>query len=313
MKKILLGLVIISILVVSCTTHQKVVKVETQIQEAKQEALSLKRKVAIARFTNETQYAKGVFYDKNNNNPVEKQAADILATKLSSSGKFLLLERQDLDKVLEEIKLNGGSEGMQKVGADYLIIGSITEFGRKNVGDQNVFSRSKTQTVTAGVSLRLVDVSTGEIIYSEEGKGEATSIAKTTMGLGETADFDATLSDKAISVAISKLVENIINNCMNRQWKSYFLSNDENDIIISGGKSQGLKIGDVFEVSEKGKSVKNPQTGMMIELPGKIVAKIKIDFVGGENPQNEFSIVSFTEGTIDKKNLNNYLIKEIKK
>jgi len=313
MKKILLGLVIISILVVSCTTHQKVVKVETQIQEAKQEALSLKRKVAIARFTNETQYAKGVFYDKNNNNPVEKQAADILATKLSSSGKFLLLERQDLDKVLEEIKLNGGSEGMQKVGADYLIIGSITEFGRKNVGDQNVFSRSKTQTVTAGVSLRLVDVSTGEIIYSEEGKGEATSIAKTTMGLGETADFDATLSDKAISVAISKLVENIINNCMNRQWKSYFLSNDENDIIISGGKSQGLKIGDVFEVFEKGKSVKNPQTGMMMELPGKIVGKVKIDFVGGENPQNEFSIVSFTEGTIDKKNLNNYLIKEIKK
>ena len=313
MKKILLGLVIISILVVSCTTHQKVVKVETQIQEAKQEALSLKRKVAIARFTNETQYAKGIFYDKNNNNPVEKQAADILATKLSSSGKFLLLERQDLDKVLEEIKLNGGSEGMQKVGADYLIIGSVTEFGRKNVGDQNVFSRSKTQTVTAGVSLRLVDVSTGEIIYSEEGKGEATAIAKTTMGIGETADFDATLSDKAISVAISKLVENIINNCMNRQWKSYFLSNDENGIIISGGKSQGLKIGDVFEVSEKGKSVKNPQTGMMMELPGKIVAKVKIDFVGGENPQNEFSMVSFTEGTIDKKNLNNYLIKEIKK
>ena len=133
------------------------------------------------------------------------------------------------------------------------------------------------------------------------------------MGIGETADFDATLSDKAISVAISKLVENIINNCMNRQWKSYFLSNDENGIIISGGKSQGLKIGDVFEVSEKGKSVKNPQTGMMMELPGKIVAKVKIDFVGGENPQNEFSMVSFTEGTIDKKNLNNYLIKEIKK
>jgi hypothetical protein len=201
---------------------------------------------------------------------------------------------------------------MQKVGADYLIIGSVTEFGRKNVGDQNAFSRSKTQTVNAGVSLRLVDVSTGEIIYSEEGKGEASAIAKTTMGLGETADFDATLSDKAISVAISKLVENIINNCINRPWKSYFLSNDENGIIISGGKSQGIKVGDIFEVSEKGKSIKNPQTGMMIELPGKIVAKVKIDFVGGENPQNEFSMVSFTEGTIDKQNLNNYLIKEIK-
>ena len=313
MKKNLSGLAIILIAVLSCTTHQKVVKVETQIQEVKKEELSLKRKVAIARFTNETQYAKGIFYDKNNNNPVEKQAADILATKLSASGKFLLLERQDLDKILEEIKLNGGNGGIQNVGADYLIIGSVTEFGRKNVGDQNAFSRSKTQTVNAGVSLRLVDVSSGEIIYSEEGKGEATTIAKTSMGFGETADFDATLSDKAISVAISKLVENIINNCINRPWKSYFLSYDENSILISGGKSQGLKVGDLFDVSEKGKSVKNPQTGMMIELPGKIVAKVKIDFVGGENPQNEFSMVSFTEGTVDKQNLNNYLIKEIKK
>ena len=138
-------------------------------------------------------------------------------------------------------------------------------------------------------------------------------MAKTSMGLGETADFDATLSDKAISVAISKLVENIINNCMNRPWKSYFLSYDDNGVIISGGKSQGLKIGDVFEVYAKGKSVKNPQTGMLMELPGKMVAKVKIDFVGGENPQNEFSMVSISDGTIDKQNLNNYIIKEIKK
>ena len=99
---------------------------------------------------------------------------------------------------------------------------------------------------------------------------------------------------------------------MDRPWKSYFLSYDENGIIISGGKNQGLKIGDLYEVIEKGKSVKNPQTGMMMELPGKSVGKLKIDFVGGENPQNEFSMVSFTEGGIDKQNLNNYYIKEIK-
>ena len=96
MKKIVLGLAIISIVVVSCTTHQKVVKVETQIQEAKKEERSLKRKVAIARFTNETQYAKGIFYDKNNNNPVEKK-------KLSFKEKeeFKQLEK-DLEKWEEE-------------------------------------------------------------------------------------------------------------------------------------------------------------------------------------------------------------------
>ncbi len=308
MKKIISGLCII---VSACTTHQKVVRTQTPsiVASAAVEVKSLKRKVAISRFTNETQYAKGLFYDKNNSNPIEKQASDILSTKLAASGKFLLLERQDLDKITEELKL-AGSDAAPKVAADYLIVGSVTEFGRKNVGDNNVFSRSKTQTVSAGVSLRLIDVSTGQIIYSEEGKGEASAIAKTVMGLGETADFDASLNDKAISAAISKLVENIINNCMNRPWKTYFISAESNEVLVSGGKSQGIKVGDKFEVYEKGKSVKNPQTGILIELPGKKVGVVKVESVGGDSPQNEFSMVSFTEGSIDKVNISNYLIKE---
>lgn len=299
---------------VGCTTQQKVVQVEPQVQVVEEQPVQeqvLKRKVAIARFSNETQYAKGVFYDKEND-PIGKQALDILSTKLAASDKFILLERQDMDKINEELKM-AGNEGLQKVGADYLIIGSVTEYGRKNVGDVNAFSRTKTQTVHAGVSVRLVDVSTGQIIYSEEAKGEAETTNQTVMGFGERTDYDATLSDKAISVAISKLVENIINNCMEKPWKSYFLTHDENGILISGGATQGLKVGDIFEVVEKGKKIKNPQTGMMMELPGKAVGKVKIDFTGGDSPQSEFSMVTFTEGNIDKENLSNYYIKEIKK
>jgi curli biogenesis system outer membrane secretion channel CsgG len=290
--------------------QNKNIQVEPQTKEIKSSETGLKRKVAIARFSNETTYAKGVFYNKDND-PVGKQGVDILSTKLAASNKFILLERVDLDKILSEIKYTG-NEAYQKVGADYIIIGSITEFGRKNVGGQGVFSRSKTQTVYAGVSIRLIDVSTGQIIYSEEAKGEAETTSKTTLGLGKQADFDQTLSDKAISVAISKLVENIINNCMNNPWKSYFLTNDENGILISGGKSQGLKIGDVFDVVQKGKTIKNPQNGMMMELPGKTIGKIRIDFTGGDNPQNEFSMVTFIEGSLNSKDLGDYYIKEIK-
>lgn len=309
MKRVII-LFVICASSINTNAQRKVVKVESQVQEVKEQTQSLKRKVAIARFSNETTYAKGVFYDKAND-PLGKQAVDILSTKLASSNKFILLERQDMDKIEQELKI-AGNESLQKVGADYLIIGSITEFGRKNVGDVSVFSRSKTQTVQAGVNIRLIDVSTGQIIYSEESKGEAETTNKTVMGLGKQTDYDATLSDKAISAAISKLVENIINNCMDRPWKSYFLAHDENGILISGGKSQGIKIGDTYDVVEKGRSVKNPQTGMMIELPGKTVGKIKIDFTGGDTPINEFSMVTFSEGGVDKLKLNNYFIKEIK-
>ena len=285
--------------------------VETVIESSEKTIVSqtLKRKVAIARFSNETSYAKGLFYDKDND-PMEKQAVDILSTKLASSGKFILLEREDFNLIENELKI-ADNENYEKIGADFLIIGSITEFGRVNVGESKVFSRSKTQIVEAGISIRLVDVSTGQIIYSEEAKGQAETKNKTTLGLGKRTDYDSTLSDKAISMAISQLVENIINNCMNKPWKSYFLAYDDDGVIISGGASQGLKLGDVFDVYSKGKKVKNPQTGMSIELPGRKVGEVQVDYLGGQSPQNEFSMVSFLSGNINRNNLTKYFIKEI--
>lgn len=290
---------------------QNIIETVNEISEPTDETRTLKRKVAIARFSNETSYAKGLFYDKNND-PMGKQAVDILSTKLASSGKFILLERQDYQLIKDELNI-ANNDTFQEIGADYLIIGSITEFGRKNVGESKVFSRSKTQIVEAGISIRLIDVSTGQIIYSEESKGQAETSNKTTLGLGKRTDYDSSLSDKAISAAISQLVENIINNCLNRPWKSYFLSYDQDGVIISGGESQGIKLGDRFDVFSKGRKVKNPQTGMFIELPGKRVGQITIDYSGGESSENEFSIVSFIEGNIDKNSLSKYFIKQVDK
>ena len=289
--------------------QRKVVEVETEPTSQSETARMLKRKVAIGRFSNETQYAKGLFYDKEND-PMGKQALDILSTRLAASGKFILLERNDISQLLDEA--NSTENGFQKIGADYMIIGSITQYGRKNLGDAKVFSTTKTQIVEAAVSIRLVDVSTGLIIYSDEAKGDAELKTKTTMGIGGRADFDATLSDKAISAAISKLVENIINKCTNKPWRSYFLTYDSDAVIVSGGASQGISVGDVFAVQLKGKTVKNPQTGINIELPGKQVGKVEVLSVAGDTPETEYSIVSFKEGEIDGTQLRNYYIEEIK-
>ena len=271
----------------------------------------IKRKVAIGRFSNETQYGKGLFYDKEND-PMGKQALDILSAKLAASGKFLLLERGDLNSLLEEVKKGEGSANT--IGADYLIIGSITEFGRKNIGKQGVFTNTKTQTVDAAVAIRLVDVSTGLIVYSDEAKGSAEVTSKTTMGLGSKADFDASLSDKAISEAIGQLVENIINKCTNKPWRTYFLSYDNDAVLIGGGASQGVVEGDMFTIKMKGKKVKNPQTGVMIELPGKNVGTVKVISTAGDTPETEFSVVEVSATTpIDASKINDYYIEEIKK
>lgn len=290
--------------------QRKIEIIETPASKVRADSMVLKRKVAIGRFSNETQYAKGIFYDKDND-PMGKQALDILSAKLAASGKFLLLERNDMNSLLNECQKGG--KGAAAVGADYMIIGSITEFGRKNTGKNGVFSSQKTQTVEAAVAIRLVDVSTGLIIYSDEAKGSAELTTKTSMGIGGQSSYDATLSDKAISEAIGQLVENIINKCTDTPWKTYFLSYDADGVLIAGGKSQGIKQGMTFAVMTKGKKVRNPQTGIMITLPGKNIGNVTVLSTGGDTPETEYSFVKVNSSEmIDSSNMENYVIEEIK-
>lgn len=265
---------------------------------------TLKRKVAIGRFTNETQYGKGIFYDREND-PMRKQAMDILSSKLAASGKFILLERDDLDVIVEE----AGSD-MKKIGADYIILGSITQFGRKTEGDERIFSSTKTQTVEAAVNVRLVDVASGLIIYSDEAKGQAETSSKTTLGIGGTAGFDATLSDKAISAALTQLVENIINKCMDKPWRGYVLTIEDGDYVISGGASQGITPGSKFGLYKKGRTVNNPQTGSNVELPGKMMGRVTVTANYGDTPETEFSFATYEGETIDAEHLENYYLME---
>lgn len=266
------------------------------------EPLGLKRKVAIGRFSNETRYGQSFFLDKDDNR-IGKQAMDILSAKLFETGRFIMLERADLSKIQKELEMEGSSS--LKNSADYLILGSITEFGRKEVSDVGIFSRVKKQEAFAKVNIRIVDVSTAQIIYSEEGKGSAYSEAGTMMGVGAKSAYDAQLNDKAIDAAISNLASNIIENMLDKPWRGYILGAEDGKLIISGGKSQNIKVGDVFDVLKEGKKIKNPQTNTMITLPGKKLASIKIVTTLGDTPDTEVSLAKVTEG-----NLDNYIAKK---
>lgn len=270
-------------------------------------ARSLKRVVAIARFSNETKYGQNFFQDQNGD-WVGKQASDILAARLTESDKFIMLERTDLDKINSELKL--GNIGSLKIPADYLIIGSVSEFGRKSDSNVGFLNRTKKQTAYAKVNVRLIDIRTGQIVFAQEGAGEAFVEAGTVMGMGKRADYDSTLNDKAISAAISKLVSNVMEKLLDKPWRSYILSYESGSYFIAGGKSQGIRTGDVFTVYERGNTVKNPQTGMSIELPGKPIAKLRVMETIGSGPNEEMSLCVPEGGTLPNAQFANLYVQE---
>ncbi|MBM4176840.1 MAG: curli production assembly protein CsgG [Ignavibacteria bacterium] len=267
----------------------------------------LKRKVAIARFTNETKYGQGFFYDKNEDR-LGKQAMDIFSTRLASTEKFIMLERADLEYLNREKQI--GNLGTLDISADYLILGSVTEFGRKATSDVGIFSRTKKQTAYAKVSVRLIEVNTGQIIYSEEGEGEAISESETVLGMGTTAAYDATLNDKVISAAISKLVSNISERLLDKSWRSYLLTYENDTYLIAGGTLQGIKEGDIFTVFKRGKKIINPQTNFEIELPGTSVGQLKVISLIPGDVNSEFSICVKVSGELPLTDFNDFYIQE---
>ncbi len=282
---------------------------------------SLKRKVSIARFSNETQYGQGSLFN-NNFQKIGKQAMDILSTKLTKTGKFLMFERPDIENVTNDLKINisdDNSENSTKTFkdfnllSDYIIVGSVSEFGRKNTSKTGVFSRTKKQTANAKVNVRLIDVKTGQIIYAEEGSGEAFSGVGTVLGGGSHAGYDSSLNDKALDAAISKLVSNIVENLLNKPWRAYALEVNGKEIIMSGGLSQNISIGDVFVIKKKGRIVKNPQSGLELELPGDEIGKIKVKSFYGKTANNEISFCELIEGDLSNYELADIYIEEIEK
>ena len=267
----------------------------------------LKRKVAIARFSNETKRGNSFLLD-NNKDRIGKQAMDILSARLTDTGKFLMFEREDLGKIKTEQDIANIKSSI--VGADYLIIGSVSEFGRTTTSEVGIFSRNIIQRANATVNVRLIDVSTGRIIFSQEGSGKAASEAGRTLGVGAVAGYDSKIDDQALSAAISKLVSNLIENLMDKPWVAYILDQKGGQIIISGGKSQGIKIGDVFKVMKRGRFVKNPQTGLKIELPRREIAQIRVNSTVGEG-DNEVSICSLSSGNLSGVKMAELIVQEL--
>lgn len=303
---ILLTAALLALTFSSCATmketkvHQTPVAVKTESPTlgGQEQTKSLKRKVAIARFTNETRYGQSFFIDKDDNK-IGKQAMDILSAKLFATGKFLMLERADMAQLQKELSMEGEGKKIS-TSADYLILGSITEFGRKDISDVGVFSRVKKQEAFAKVHIRLVDVQTGQIVSSEEGRGTAFSEAGTVLGVGGKAGYDSSLNDAVIEAAIADLISNIIENMLDKPWRAYILAEEHGNLIISGGKSQNIRAGDQFNVLARGRMVKNPQTNMIIELPGKQLATIRVISTIGGTPENEISLCEISAGDISR-------------
>lgn len=132
----------------------------------------------------------------------------------------MVLDRDNLSEIQQEAGFSKKAQAVK--GADYVITGNVTEFGRKEVGDQQLFGilgRGKSQVAYAKVALNVVDVASSQVIYSAQGAGEYSLSNREVIGFGGTASYDSTLNGKVLDLAIREAVDNLVAGIQSGAWR----------------------------------------------------------------------------------------------
>lgn len=202
---ILLGITMAG-LFCSCATESSKALATPQVQAAARTYSGPKSTVVVGKFDNRSSFMRGIFSDGVDR--LGGQAKTILITHLQQTGRFAVMDRENLEEIKRESSLKG--EQQQLKGADHAITGDITEFGRKEVGDEQLFGivgAGKQQVAYAKVSLYVVNVNTSEVMFSVQGAGEYKLSNREVLGFGGTSSYDSTLNGKVLDLAIRQAVD----------------------------------------------------------------------------------------------------------
>jgi curli biogenesis system outer membrane secretion channel CsgG len=285
-----------------------------------------KKRVAVMNFDYGTVrgYVSSIF---GSDQDVGKGISDLLVQKLVQDGKYSVIERNALDKILAEQNFSNSDRAdaataakIGKVlGVDAIIIGSITQFGRDdqhtNVGGGGYglgkfglggVGTSKAKAVV-GISARMVNTSTGEILAAVTGTGESTRSSTSLLGAGGgwtgggggsldmgSSNFANTILGEAVHKAVDDTgtqLDGSVDKVPTVKLEVNGLVADVsgNTLIVNVGKKAGVKVGDKLTISRQVRVVKDPATGKVIKSVEDKVGEITVTEADNDSATGTFS------------------------
>lgn len=173
--------------------------------------------IMVGKFDNRSGFMRGIFADGPDR--LSSQAKTVLIGHLQRTGRFSVLDRDNMEEIAAEAKISGKKQKLR--GADYTITGDIVEFGRKETGDTQFFGvlgSGKKQVAYSKITLNVVDVATSEVVYSASGAGEYALSNREVLGFGGTAGYDSTLNGKVLDLAMREAVDRLVEGLEQNRW-----------------------------------------------------------------------------------------------
>jgi curli biogenesis system outer membrane secretion channel CsgG len=235
---------------------------------------------------------------------VGKGIADLMVDKLVKDGTYTVIERKALDKVLAEQNFSNSDRADSStaakigrvLGVDAIVVGSITQFGRddksQGVGGAAIGGLTgrfgiggvgtRKAKAVVGVTARMVNTSTGEILASATGQGQSTRSGVSLLGAGGSAggaggghydmsssNFAETILGEAVHQAVDQVVTELEQSAGKLPTETVKIEGlvadaTGNNLVLNVGTKAGVKVGDRLEVRRKIRDIKDPATGKIL-------------------------------------------------
>jgi len=203
---------------VGCATESHRTLQPQQVASAGTPYQGPKNTLMVGKFDNRSSYLRGLFSDGVDR--LGGQAKGILITHLQQTGRFKVVDRDNMEEIAREASIKGQQQKLK--GADFTVTGDVAEFGRKETGDVQLFGilgSGKKQIAYSKVNLNIVDVLTSEVVFSVQGAGEYALSNREVLGFGGASGYDSTLNGKVLDLAIREAVNRLVEGVEQGKWK----------------------------------------------------------------------------------------------
>ena len=225
---------------------------------------------------------------------------EMLTSVLVKTGRFSVLERAAMQQIEQEQNVaaagkttreTGARQGAM-LGAQALITGDITGFSFENstVGGaltnvvKGLSVASERVSAEVIIDLRLIDASTGEVIYSAKGNGKASAVGVAADLVRDEKKYSADATQttplgQESRQAIQNAVVAILLGMPKVRWSGRVIDVRSGVVYVNAAAADGMREGLELDVYEAQPPLIDPETGKSLGAPEALVGTIVIESV----------------------------------
>jgi hypothetical protein len=220
----------------------------------------------------------------------------LLAHRLSESGEFLVLKRGQLG----DMDRNEGLPGREPevIGITAFIHGSVKALSvsaDSEPGEPGADGGTGRRWARALLAVRLDDPLTGAVLFSDSAEGVSAMQTGGLIGFHQ-GRADTALPELALAAALGKLVDRMSAALRAQPWRAGILEAGPHKVVIAAGARAGLRPGQELRIVRQGRRVKEPASGIVLELPGRVVGRVRVLSQFGSGDLDEGSVCALLEG-----------------